>query len=96
MQAMEAYAWPGNIRELVNVVERAVLLCEGPEVQPLDLPESIAAARQGEPAALATRRPCPPRRSIRTSSPEQIADSSETPNTPAQGAARDSTLSIWP
>ncbi len=55
MQAMQAYAWPGNIRELVNVVERAVLLCEGPEVQPLDLPESIAAARQGEPAALATR-----------------------------------------
>ncbi len=55
MQAMEAYAWPGNIRELVNVVERAVLLCEGPEVQPLDLPETIAAARQVEPAAVATR-----------------------------------------
>jgi transcriptional regulator with GAF, ATPase, and Fis domain len=30
-QALERYHWPGNIRELRNVVERAVLLCgEGP------------------------------------------------------------------
>jgi len=28
MEAMSRYEWPGNIRELINVVERAVLLCE--------------------------------------------------------------------
>ena len=39
---LEAYAWPGNIRELKNVIERAVLLCEGPiletEYMPLERP----------------------------------------------------------
>jgi formate hydrogenlyase transcriptional activator len=29
MELFQAYEWPGNIRELQNVVERAVILCEG-------------------------------------------------------------------
>ena len=29
LAALKAYSWPGNIRELRNVLERAVLLCEG-------------------------------------------------------------------
>src|SRR5882757_2157970 len=29
MELFQAYDWPGNIRELQNVVERAVILCEG-------------------------------------------------------------------
>jgi two-component system response regulator AtoC len=35
---LESYSWPGNIRELKNVVERAVLLCEGPVLEPQDMP----------------------------------------------------------
>ena len=31
------YAWPGNVRELQNVLERAAILCEGPEIQAADL-----------------------------------------------------------
>ena len=31
---LRGYAWPGNVRELGNVIERAVLLCEGPEIGP--------------------------------------------------------------
>ncbi len=32
IQAITTYVWPGNIRELENAVERAVILCEGPEI----------------------------------------------------------------
>ena len=40
--AMAAYAWPGNVRELQHAVERAVILAEGAEIQPHDLPFSAA------------------------------------------------------
>jgi formate hydrogenlyase transcriptional activator len=37
MNSMVGYPWPGNIRELQNVIERAVILSKGPELQvPLD------------------------------------------------------------
>ena len=32
IQAITTYVWPGNIRELENAVERAVILCEGEEI----------------------------------------------------------------
>jgi DNA-binding NtrC family response regulator len=35
---LEAYGWPGNIRELKNVIERAVLLSEGQVLEPEHLP----------------------------------------------------------
>lgn len=31
-QAIRHYSWPGNVRELENAVERAVILCESPEI----------------------------------------------------------------
>jgi transcriptional regulator with PAS, ATPase and Fis domain len=31
---LRAHTWPGNVRELRNVIERAVLLCEGAEIRP--------------------------------------------------------------
>jgi formate hydrogenlyase transcriptional activator len=30
MDRLVAYSWPGNIRELENIIERAVILCKGP------------------------------------------------------------------
>ena len=37
MEALMTYDWPGNIRELQNVVERAVILCTGSQVQEQDI-----------------------------------------------------------
>ena len=34
--ALQRYPWPGNIRELEHVIERAVILSEGPELEPID------------------------------------------------------------
>ncbi|WP_369989113.1 sigma 54-interacting transcriptional regulator [Pseudomonas xanthosomatis] len=50
-QALEAHAWPGNTRELENVIHFALLVSEGEEILPehLDLPERApldALARQ--------------------------------------------------
>jgi two-component system, NtrC family, response regulator len=38
IKELEAYNWPGNIRELQNVCERLVLLCQGNELSATDLP----------------------------------------------------------
>ncbi|MDY7228461.1 sigma-54-dependent transcriptional regulator [Hyalangium rubrum] len=38
---MGVYAWPGNVRELENAMERAVLLADGPQLLPSNLPERL-------------------------------------------------------
>ena len=43
-QALLAYDWPGNIRELENAIERAVVLAETDAILPEDLPEAISEA----------------------------------------------------
>jgi len=41
IEKLEAYAWPGNIRELKNVIERAVILCDSNELDETLLPYDI-------------------------------------------------------
>jgi DNA-binding NtrC family response regulator len=41
MELMYKYAWPGNIRELANVIERAMLFCDGMTINVGDLPKDI-------------------------------------------------------
>ena len=47
MNALKAYTWPGNIRELMNVVERAMLLASGEEITVNDLPTAIQGKQTG-------------------------------------------------
>ncbi len=55
MSALMAYSWPGNIRELRNVVELLCLLREGKVARVQDLPEALrretTVAREDEPTA---------------------------------------------
>jgi DNA-binding NtrC family response regulator len=67
LDRLVAYAWPGNIRELENVLERTMLFSDGPRIRASDLPPEIglalpllaaapaqtpAAERGGNPASL--------------------------------------------
>ena len=48
---LRSHPWVGNVRELRNVIERAVLLCEGDVLRSVDLPEEwLAAEPRGEAA----------------------------------------------
>lgn len=44
MQALVAHRWPGNIRELRNVIERAMLFCDEEEIDLAQLPPEIVQA----------------------------------------------------
>ena len=46
MELMERYPWPGNIRELENVIERAVLLSKGLFIDVEDLPAGLVTQSQ--------------------------------------------------
>jgi len=45
-QALEAYSWPGNIRQLRSVLRTALALAEGDVVTPRDLPEDLVRGRR--------------------------------------------------
>ncbi|MGA7391084.1 MAG: sigma 54-interacting transcriptional regulator, partial [Terrimicrobiaceae bacterium] len=46
IEAMVAYRWPGNLRELRNVIERAVILSEGDQIEIDDLSETVQPASE--------------------------------------------------
>ncbi|HJY80437.1 MAG TPA: sigma-54 dependent transcriptional regulator [Candidatus Binatia bacterium] len=39
------YPWPGNVRELENTLERALVLCRGEEITPVDLPAHLIGSK---------------------------------------------------
>lgn len=54
MKRIGAYDWPGNVRELENVIERAVILCEGQTLTPdlLSIVPAQPTAASGEKLSL--------------------------------------------
>ncbi len=62
IERLVAYQWPGNIRELENLMERTMLFCEGPDILVSDLPPEVAGAPVSVaplPAAGEEARPAP-------------------------------------
>jgi nitrogen regulation protein NR(I) len=50
LELLSAYSWPGNIRELENVMERAVLFCDASKLRVEDLPSEL---RGSSPSSMA-------------------------------------------
>ena len=51
LELLMGYRWPGNIRELINVVERAMILSDGPDLSTRDIPSDIAHAEEAHETA---------------------------------------------
>lgn len=49
LQVLKAYSWPGNVRQLRNVIERAIVVSSGPFLTMADLPPELRPARTGPP-----------------------------------------------
>ncbi len=59
LAALTAHRWPGNVRELEHVIERAVVLAEGPVIREEDLPHTVrdnAAPAPAGPDSLSIKR----------------------------------------
>ena len=52
MAVLMAFDWPGNVRQLENAIEHAVVLGEGDRIGPDDLPDSIGRASAAPAAAI--------------------------------------------
>jgi two-component system, NtrC family, response regulator HydG len=46
---LHKFDWPGNVRQLQNEVQRAVLMCEGQTIGPQDLSAAVAAGDEASP-----------------------------------------------
>lgn len=80
LEALKHYPWPGNIRELENVIERAVVMCDGESVTLNDLPDEILNAKRWSPQSP------PQRRSVSTPFPASQPLQTFTPNKAQQEA----------
>ena len=48
-QALVAYDYPGNVRQLEHIIQRAVAVARTSAIEPVDLPEELFASRQADP-----------------------------------------------
>jgi DNA-binding NtrC family response regulator len=58
LAALERFAWPGNVRQLINTIERAKILADDKVIQLADLPAEIAKAAQTPRSTITTGEEC--------------------------------------
>jgi DNA-binding NtrC family response regulator len=75
VRLLESHTWEGNVRELRNAMDRALLLCDGDVIEPEHLPETIrgadAPARPAADEGVGAGAPAEPQRSF---TPEERAE----------------------
>ena len=49
-ELLAAYSYPGNVRQLEHIIQRAVAIARGPQLEPDDLPEEVVAPAPAPPA----------------------------------------------
>lgn len=76
MQLLMAYEWPGNIRELENVMERALSLCSGSVIGPEHLPERLASvpAKDAPTVPIPLKQEDPLRLAVKNAQKEQLLE----------------------
>ena len=60
IELFQRYAWPGNVREMKNLIRRLAALATGPTITPADLPPAIARGDAPAPGAVASPAGTPP------------------------------------
>ena len=70
-RALMSYPWPGNIRELENVIERAVLFSNAPTLKRSDLPPEV---REGTVTTLRATTPSQPALSAEPASTDGLKE----------------------
>lgn len=60
LRILERYTWRGNVRELRNVIERAVVICQDDAITVADLPRRLTSASDSAELIAATRAPSAP------------------------------------
>ncbi|UJR87095.1 sigma-54-dependent transcriptional regulator [Sandaracinus amylolyticus] len=77
MEVLLAHPWPGNIRELENVIERAMLFCDGERIDVGDLPPDLRTVPSSSPGSHAA--PASARRAEAAHDDEEDEDLGEEP-----------------
>ena len=84
LDRLAAHDWPGNIRELRNVLEQAALMTDEPVLGPLDMDSAIAPGQRSEVASAARPALLPPTPALPT--PPQSPQSPQSAARPAPAA----------
>ncbi|MHB8810943.1 MAG: AAA-type ATPase lid domain-containing protein, partial [Desulfobulbaceae bacterium] len=93
MEVLLQYGWPGNIRELMNVIEYAFVLCPGGMIEPKHLPQHL----RGEPVPV-RRQQGTPVNSYQDARRRQLVEALETAGgnqTKAAGILGVSRVTVW-
>jgi two-component system response regulator AtoC len=74
LERLHCHPWPGNIRELENVIERTMLFCDGPTIRARDLPPELggAPAESSQHSADSSSTSADPETTARASSLKEI------------------------